>query len=44
MIFPISEIKLVSHVHVVPKKEVIIVLENENNELIPNMTVNGLRV
>ncbi|XP_073033706.1 uncharacterized protein [Primulina eburnea] len=44
MIFPISDSKWVSHVHVVPKKGGITVVENENNELIPTRTVTGWRV
>ncbi|XP_075499729.1 uncharacterized protein LOC142538253 [Primulina tabacum] len=44
MIFSISDSKWVSHVHVVPKKGRIIVVENENNELIPTRTMTGWRV
>nr|GEW59282.1 reverse transcriptase domain-containing protein [Tanacetum cinerariifolium] len=35
MIYPISDSPWVSHIHCVPKKGGIIVVENENNELIP---------
>nr|GEW62724.1 reverse transcriptase domain-containing protein [Tanacetum cinerariifolium] len=44
MIYPISDSSWVSHIHCVPKKGGITVLENENNELIPTRLVTGWRV
>jgi len=39
MIYPISDSTWVSHVHVVPKKRGMTVVQNEKNELIPTRTV-----
>ena len=39
IIYPISDSKWVSPIHVVPKKEGTTVVKNENNELLPIMTV-----
>nr|GEY59513.1 reverse transcriptase domain-containing protein [Tanacetum cinerariifolium] len=44
MIYPISDSPWVSPIHCVPKKGGIIVVENENNELIPTRLVTGWRV
>nr|GEY78827.1 DNA-directed DNA polymerase [Tanacetum cinerariifolium] len=44
MIYPISESPWVSPIHCVPKKGGIVVVENENNELIPIRLVTGWRV
>nr|GEV42653.1 DNA-directed DNA polymerase [Tanacetum cinerariifolium] len=44
MIYPISDSPWVSPIHYVPKKGVITVVENENNELIPTRLVTGWRV
>nr|GEX14857.1 reverse transcriptase domain-containing protein [Tanacetum cinerariifolium] len=44
MIYPISDSPWVSHIHCVPKKGGITVVENENNELIPTRLVTGWRV
>ena len=44
IIFPISDSKWVSPVHVVPKKGGMTVVTNENNELIPTRTVTGWRM
>nr|GEV37323.1 reverse transcriptase domain-containing protein [Tanacetum cinerariifolium] len=44
MICPISYSPWVSHIHCVPKKCGITVVENENNELIPTRLVTGWRV
>nr|GFB56665.1 reverse transcriptase domain-containing protein [Tanacetum cinerariifolium] len=44
MIYPISDSPWVSHIHCVPKKGDITVVENENNELIPTRLVTGWRV
>ncbi|WOH00573.1 hypothetical protein DCAR_0519939 [Daucus carota subsp. sativus] len=44
IIYPISDSKWVSTVHVVPKKSGITVVENEENELVPQRTVTGHRV
>jgi len=41
IIYPISNSTCVSPVHVVPKKEGMTVVKNENNELIPTRTVRG---
>jgi len=41
IVYPISNSKWVSPVHVVPKKEEMTVVKNENNELIPTETVTG---
>jgi len=41
IIYPISDSTWVSPVHVVPKKEGMIVIKNENNEIIPTRTVTG---
>ncbi|XP_031120931.1 uncharacterized protein LOC116024170 [Ipomoea triloba] len=41
IIYPISDSKWVSPVHVVPKKSGITVVTNEKNELIPTRTVTG---
>ena len=43
-IYAILDNPWVSSVHVVPKKEVFIVIINEKNELIPTRTVTGWRV
>nr|GEU65756.1 reverse transcriptase domain-containing protein [Tanacetum cinerariifolium] len=42
MIYPISDSPWVSHIHCVPKKGGITVVENENNELIPTRMPFGL--
>nr|GEW44244.1 reverse transcriptase domain-containing protein [Tanacetum cinerariifolium] len=44
MIYPISDSPWVSPIHCIPKKGVITVVENENNELIPTRFVTGWRV
>lgn len=44
IIYPISYSRWVSPVQVVPKKNRITVVKNENNELIPTRTVTGWRV
>ena len=44
IIFPISDSKWVSPVHVVPKKGGMTVITNEKNELIPTRTVTGWRM
>jgi len=44
MIYPISDISWLSHVHVVPKKGGVTVVANEKNELIPTHTVTGWRM
>ncbi|GJT08060.1 reverse transcriptase domain-containing protein [Tanacetum coccineum] len=44
LIYPISDSLWVSPVHCVPKKGGMIVVENEDNELIPTMLVMGWRV
>ena len=44
IIFPISDSKWVSPIHVVPKKGGMTVVTNENNELIPTRTVTGWRM
>nr|GEW66892.1 reverse transcriptase domain-containing protein [Tanacetum cinerariifolium] len=44
MIYPISDSPWVSPIHYVPKKEGMIVVTNENNELIPTRLVTGWRV
>ncbi|KAK0604950.1 hypothetical protein LWI29_021218 [Acer saccharum] len=44
IIYPISDSKWVSPVHVVPKKSGITVIANENNELIPTRKTTGWRV
>nr|GFB15888.1 reverse transcriptase domain-containing protein [Tanacetum cinerariifolium] len=44
MIYPISNSPWVSHIHCVPKKGRITIVENENNELIPTRLVTGWRV
>ncbi|GJZ93942.1 reverse transcriptase domain-containing protein, partial [Tanacetum coccineum] len=44
LIYPISDSPWVSPVHCVPKKGGTIVVENENNELIPTRLVTGWRV
>nr|GFA54300.1 reverse transcriptase domain-containing protein [Tanacetum cinerariifolium] len=44
LIYPISNSPWVSHVHCVPKKGSITVVENEDNELIPTRLVTGWRV
>nr|GEW19215.1 reverse transcriptase domain-containing protein [Tanacetum cinerariifolium] len=44
MIYPISDSSWVSPIYYVPKKGGIIVVENENNELIPTRLVTGWRV
>ncbi|WZY72287.1 hypothetical protein YC2023_004527 [Brassica napus] len=41
VIYPISDSKWVSPVHVVPKKGGITVVKNENDELIPTRTITG---
>ena len=41
IIYPISDSKWVSLVHVVPKKGGVSVVENEKNELIPTRTITG---
>ncbi|XP_019179609.1 PREDICTED: uncharacterized protein LOC109174831 [Ipomoea nil] len=44
IIYPISDSKWVSPIHVVPKKSGITVVTNEKNELIPTRTVTGWRM
>ncbi|KAI3767638.1 hypothetical protein L2E82_17938 [Cichorium intybus] len=44
IIYPISDSKWVSPIHVVPKKGGITVITNEKNEVIPTRTVTGWRV
>ncbi|GJX39358.1 reverse transcriptase domain-containing protein [Tanacetum coccineum] len=44
LIYPISDSSWVSHIHVVPKKEGMTVVLNDNNELIPSRIVTGWRV
>ncbi|GJR68105.1 DNA-directed DNA polymerase [Tanacetum coccineum] len=44
LIYPISDSSWVSPIHVVPKKEGMTVVLNDNNELIPSRTVTGWRV
>nr|GFA13186.1 hypothetical protein [Tanacetum cinerariifolium] len=44
LIYPISDSPWVSPVHCIPKKGEFIVVENEDNELIPTHLVMGLRV
>ncbi|XP_019157162.1 PREDICTED: uncharacterized protein LOC109153743 [Ipomoea nil] len=44
IIYPISDSKWVSPVHVVPKKSGITVVTNDKNELIPTRTVTGWRM
>nr|GEW12510.1 reverse transcriptase domain-containing protein [Tanacetum cinerariifolium]GEW14202.1 reverse transcriptase domain-containing protein [Tanacetum cinerariifolium] len=44
MIYPISDSPWVSPIHCVPKKGVMTVVANENNELIPTRLVTGWRV
>ncbi|GKC70559.1 DNA-directed DNA polymerase [Tanacetum coccineum] len=44
LIYPISDSPWVSSIHIVPKKEGITVITNENNELIPTRLVTGWRV
>ena len=44
VIYPISDSKWVSHVHVVPKKGGIIVVKNDKDELIPTRTITGHRM
>ncbi|GKD00504.1 reverse transcriptase domain-containing protein [Tanacetum coccineum] len=44
LIYPISDSPWVSHVHCVPKKGGMTVVENEDNELIPTRLVTGWRV
>ncbi|MCH96468.1 hypothetical protein A2U01_0017454, partial [Trifolium medium] len=44
MIYPISDSKWVSPVHVVPKKGGITVMKNEKSELIPTRNVTGWRM
>ncbi|XP_056853224.1 uncharacterized protein LOC130502448 [Raphanus sativus] len=44
VIYPISDSKWVSPVHVVPKKGGITVVKNDKNELIPTRTVTGHRM
>ncbi|XP_038697122.1 uncharacterized protein LOC119993981, partial [Tripterygium wilfordii] len=44
VIYPISDSKWVSPIHVVPKKSGITVVKNENNELIPTRMTTGWRV
>ena len=41
VIYPISDSKWVSHVHVVPNKGGITVVKNEKDELIPTRTITG---
>jgi len=42
IIYPISDCKWISSVHVVPKKGGMAVIKNENNKLIPMRTVTGM--
>ncbi|KAF8105296.1 hypothetical protein N665_0159s0001 [Sinapis alba] len=44
VIYPISDSKWVSHVHVVPKKGGITVVRNDKDELIPTRTITGHRM
>ncbi|GKE72049.1 hypothetical protein Tco_1530121, partial [Tanacetum coccineum] len=44
LIYPISDSPRVSHVHCVPKKGGITVIENDDNQLIPTRLVTGWRV
>ena len=44
IIYPISDSKWVSPIHVVPKKSGITVMKNEQNELIPQRLQTGWRV
>ncbi|WZZ43082.1 hypothetical protein YC2023_039341 [Brassica napus] len=44
VIYPISDSKWVSHVHVVPKKGGITVIRNDKDELIPTRTITGHRM
>ncbi|GKC57542.1 reverse transcriptase domain-containing protein, partial [Tanacetum coccineum] len=44
LIYPISNSSWVSHIHVVPKKEGMTVVLNDNNELIPSRIVTRWRV
>nr|GEX48946.1 reverse transcriptase domain-containing protein [Tanacetum cinerariifolium] len=44
LIYPISDSPWVSHIHYVPKKGGITVVENEENELIPTRLITGWRV
>ncbi|KAL0846987.1 hypothetical protein Bca101_020233 [Brassica carinata] len=44
VIYPISDSKWVSHVHVVPKKGGITVVKNDKDELIPTRTITGHRM
>ena len=44
VIYPIADSKWVSPTQVVPKKSRVIVVENENNELIPTRVTSGWRV
>ena len=44
VIYPISDSKWVSPIHVVPKKSGITVVTNQDNELIPTRVQNGWRV
>ncbi|GKE67199.1 hypothetical protein Tco_1521360 [Tanacetum coccineum] len=44
LIYPISDSSWVSPIHVVPKKEGMTVVLNDDNELIPSRTVTGWRV
>ena len=44
VIYPIADSKWVSPTQVVPKKSGVIVVENENNELIPTRVTSGWRV
>nr|GEX70551.1 DNA-directed DNA polymerase [Tanacetum cinerariifolium] len=44
MFYPISDSPWVSHIHCLPKKGGITIVENEHNELIPTRLVTGWRV
>jgi hypothetical protein len=44
MIYPISDSKWVSPIHVVPKRSRVTVVKNKNNELIPTRVQSGWRV
>ena len=44
IIYPIFDSKWVSPTQVVPKKSGVIVVKNENNKLIPIMTITGWRM
>ncbi|CAL9003697.1 unnamed protein product, partial [Prunus brigantina] len=44
IIYPISDSKWVSPVHVVPKKSGITVIKNEENELVPTRLTTGWRI